>query len=458
MATHIEDFATLLRELKERSGRSYGQLAMRLHVSTSTLHRYCNGAAVPTDYAPVERLARLCGATPEELVTLHRRWLLADAARREPDRSVKAAADAVQVAEPEEGAAARAQAKVQEEAQLRPPAVPEAGETPEPPAAIQPVETVEAGASRRSRRPALVLGAVAAVAALPIALHSGGDGSARNAGATSPLALHGAPGAQGAKGASGAAAPTGPAVGTTTTATPPSQSASGGSGSPSAVGGSQGASATGGGGGDGQPLISVNVLANNWDMQCGQWFLTQQQPGKVPQPPSLDQTDAWASAFGGIPGGHLRLQLTVQSTTGQPVVLHALYVHVISSKSAPKGNAFTPGSGCGGGLDPASFAVNLDQPVPRTTPVAGYVGNGVTTRVTNFPYQVSTGDPQVLDVDASTAAQDVSWYLELSWSSGDRQGQLPITFQGRPFRTVGLQGDPAYFYDGTAWSHTSIEN
>ncbi|MGJ5759683.1 helix-turn-helix domain-containing protein [Streptomyces galbus] len=76
-----EAFARLLRELKDRSGLSYGALAKRMHMSTSTLHRYCNGTAVPVDYAPVERLARVCRATPEELVELHRRWILADAAR-----------------------------------------------------------------------------------------------------------------------------------------------------------------------------------------------------------------------------------------------------------------------------------------------------------------------------------------------------------------------------------------
>ncbi|MEK8170907.1 helix-turn-helix transcriptional regulator [Streptomyces sp. M19] len=42
-----EAFAELLRGLKERSGLSYGSLAKRLHMSTSTLHRYCNGSAVP---------------------------------------------------------------------------------------------------------------------------------------------------------------------------------------------------------------------------------------------------------------------------------------------------------------------------------------------------------------------------------------------------------------------------
>ncbi len=82
MSTHIEEFAERLRLLKERSGRSYGTLAARLHVSTSTLHRYCNGAAVPAEYAPVERFARQCGAGAAELVALHQLWILADAARR----------------------------------------------------------------------------------------------------------------------------------------------------------------------------------------------------------------------------------------------------------------------------------------------------------------------------------------------------------------------------------------
>ncbi|HEY8979036.1 MAG TPA: helix-turn-helix transcriptional regulator, partial [Streptomyces sp.] len=78
----MEEFAARLRDLKDRSGLSYGALAKRLHMSTSTLHRYCNGTAVPTEYAPVERLARACKATPEELVDLHRQWILADTARR----------------------------------------------------------------------------------------------------------------------------------------------------------------------------------------------------------------------------------------------------------------------------------------------------------------------------------------------------------------------------------------
>ncbi len=100
-----EEFAEYLRGLKERSGHSYGTLARRLHTSTSTLHRYCNGTAVPARYAPAERLARLCGASPEELLELHRRWLRADMMRGRtgPERPVPPP-EATSEVEPEAGA------------------------------------------------------------------------------------------------------------------------------------------------------------------------------------------------------------------------------------------------------------------------------------------------------------------------------------------------------------------
>ncbi|WP_157868870.1 helix-turn-helix domain-containing protein, partial [Streptomyces atriruber] len=80
----VAEFAALLRAQKERTDRSYGSLARRLGMNTSTLHRYCAGDAVPLDFAPVERFAALCGATPEQRLELHRRWLLALEARRRP--------------------------------------------------------------------------------------------------------------------------------------------------------------------------------------------------------------------------------------------------------------------------------------------------------------------------------------------------------------------------------------
>ncbi|MEU3556252.1 helix-turn-helix domain-containing protein [Streptomyces fragilis] len=78
----VEEFAALLRGLKARTDRSYGALARRLGMNTSTLHRYCAGDTVPLDFASVERFAALCGATAAERVELHRCWILAVAARQ----------------------------------------------------------------------------------------------------------------------------------------------------------------------------------------------------------------------------------------------------------------------------------------------------------------------------------------------------------------------------------------
>ena len=79
--TEVGSLAALLQELKDRTPFSYSALAKRLGVSPSTLHRYCRGTTVPADYAPIERFARLCKATPAELAEVHRRWARAYAHR-----------------------------------------------------------------------------------------------------------------------------------------------------------------------------------------------------------------------------------------------------------------------------------------------------------------------------------------------------------------------------------------
>ncbi|MEU9323063.1 helix-turn-helix transcriptional regulator [Streptomyces canus] len=96
----VQEFAALLRRLKERTDRSYGSLARRLNMNTSTLHRYCAGDAVPVDFAPAERFAALCGASAEERMDLHRLWLSAVAARQRPRAGEAAGAPGQEVAAP----------------------------------------------------------------------------------------------------------------------------------------------------------------------------------------------------------------------------------------------------------------------------------------------------------------------------------------------------------------------
>jgi hypothetical protein len=78
----VQQFAAFLRMLKNRSDRSYEALANRTGTSGSSLHRYCTGAKIPSDFGAVQRFAKECGATQQELHELHRLWALADATRR----------------------------------------------------------------------------------------------------------------------------------------------------------------------------------------------------------------------------------------------------------------------------------------------------------------------------------------------------------------------------------------
>lgn len=99
----VQQFAAFMRMLKNRSDRSYEALANRIGISGSSLHRYCAGAKIPSDYGSVQRFAKECGATQQELHELHRLWALADATRRTPDPATTTEPASAQApAEPEE--------------------------------------------------------------------------------------------------------------------------------------------------------------------------------------------------------------------------------------------------------------------------------------------------------------------------------------------------------------------
>ncbi|MER8046043.1 helix-turn-helix transcriptional regulator [Streptomyces sp. NPDC094032] len=352
-----DGFAELMRGLKERSKLSYGALAKRLHVSTSTLHRYCNGDAVPTDFAPVERLGRLCGATRDELVELHRAWIVADEARRRGKGETESAPDGDDVVGDE--------------------AADEASEGPAPVASPGP----------RSRKRLLVLLAAVAVVglALPAAYVVGRAGDSRD-------------------GAAGKGADDGPPA----------------------------------------PL-SVGISSYNWAEPCGQYYVLDQQPGHVPPPPAPQDTRGWARALGGIDGGHMQLQLTVTGRTQAPVVITGLHVRVAERGRPLDGPVYSMGDGCGSGVTPQTFDVDLDAPRPYLKPVAGQDGDRVVP-AKNFPYKVSTGDPQVLNLDVHTEAHVASWYLELAWSSGDLRGTVRVDDGGQLFRTSAIEGRPVFGY------------
>ncbi|WP_244258169.1 helix-turn-helix transcriptional regulator [Streptomyces sp. Tu 2975] len=467
MATtpETEQLATVLRQLKDRSGLSYGVLATKLHVSTSTLHRYCNGDAVPAEFASVDRLARLCGAQREELVDLHRRWIVADEARRrgragaEPATSAAAPVTPVTpvtpVAADEEAGAGTdvtgggAKAGVTAEAAGSPAISAPAADEPAPPPATG--HTDEGGPRPRAlggtrRKALLVAVAAAAVVALavPVAVVASNAGDSGDSGDTGTTADGPAGSVEAPQTAASRSASASVSGSPSTSASPsgsPDTSASRAGATPSAEASRDGKAPAGAGG---VPL-RVGVSSYNWASPCGQHYLLDGKSGSVPPPPAPQDYRNWARALGGVDAGRMQLQLTATGRTEDSVVINAVHVRTVARNAALAWNAYSMGEGCGSGVTPQTFDVDLDAGRPVVKPVAGTDGD-LTVPAKDFPYKVASNDPQVLNFDVHTEGHDVSWYLEVVWSSGDRSGTVRIDDGGRPFRTSAAEGRPMHDY------------
>ncbi|MFJ8504223.1 helix-turn-helix domain-containing protein [Streptomyces avermitilis] len=433
----VEAFAALLRRLKDRTDRSYGSLARRLNMNTSTLHRYCAGEAVPQDFAPVERLAVFCQATPEERLELHRLWLLAVTARQRvrtagsAQAAVPAPASDAPAPAPDAGGAL-----VEESSSAEQP-----GDDPDPD------EPARSPAPRPWFRRRRVL-ASAAVACALLATVSSMSALSKNRSSEAD--------------ASRSAGPRTTASGTphrsakpSATASPSRSSASPGSRqkapAPSATGSDPTSAAKPA---TGLPLTwSTDSLV--WDKGCGHDYVIDKPPAQVPPPPVEQDAGAWAATQGAVHGRHTMVQISVQGRSSTAVVLESLRVRIVSRGNPAAGSAYAMGQGCGGDLTPRRFTVNLDANRPITRPKDG-ADIDHTIPAVHFPYRVSAEDPEVLLVDATTQTYDARWYLELNWSSQGRTGTIRIDDHGRPFHTTSIKGMPRYWYGtndagGRAW-------
>ncbi|WP_333774193.1 helix-turn-helix domain-containing protein [Streptomyces sp. IBSBF 3136] len=464
----VEQFAALLRRLKDRTDRSYGSLARRLNMNTSTLHRYCAGDAVPQDYAPVERMAAFCGASPEERLELHRLWLLALTTRQRPKGEEAAEPTAAEGAlkptgdERASGPAGRTAGRAGSGVgggadgiggdggctSGSPPRL-DAGA----PDAALPASDAPGPGSREStatwdpvrstgrpwyRRRGTVVGTATATVML-VTLGSMSALSADRSHGTSAKA----PGQSRTTGAGTSRHPSATAAG-------PSRSRSSASASPSAGARASGSPESKGGPSaetknDAPMPLAWTADSQIWDGGCGHDYVIGKDPAQVPPPPVQQDAGVWAATQQAVPGQQTMVQISVQGKSSTSVVLTALRVRVVSRGTPVTGTAYAMGQGCGSDLPPRNFSVNLDVDRPIAHPGPGN-DSGTLVPAVQFPYRVSAEDPEVLQLTATTDAYDCNWYLELDWSSQGRTGTVRIDDHGRPFRTSSIKGLPRYWY------------
>ncbi|WSN37319.1 helix-turn-helix transcriptional regulator [Streptomyces sp. NBC_01334] len=442
MHDDVVEFALLLMRWKKRTDRSYAALARRLGMTSSTLHRYCTGEAVPLDFAGIERFAALCGASPEERAQLHRRWLLAVAARQRPRLS-----DARRAPAPDgtTGTAAAA-------ASPSPGSPPDEEPEPMPPSLPRPGPASPGGPGPRPGRPrrrpvramalaaslAVALAGLTASAAGPPSGGGGSSASARTAPEPSAWATQSGNGPRKSRASAGAVPPSASAP----TATPqPSASATRSGNGPQENRTDAGTA----------PLPApLTWTANSqvWgELECDHDYVIDKPPQQVPPPPNPADAAPWAASQGAVHGRDTNVRITVQGRGSAAVVLEAMHVSVVS-RTVPadrRGIAYSTADGCGATLQPRYFSVNLDahRPLPRAVP-AGRPDSP--SFAVDFPYRVSLQEPEVLLVSAGTESCTCDWYLDLDWSSQGRRGTLRIDDHGRPFRTTSIEGLPHYWY------------
>ncbi|MET9830297.1 helix-turn-helix transcriptional regulator [Streptomyces sp. NPDC006385] len=428
----VREFASSLRRLKDRTDRSYGQLARRLDMNTSTLHRYCAGDAVPLDFAPVERFAALCRATPEERLELHRLWIRAVAARR---RARTATPGTATPGTATSGTTPSAVAP-------SPSVVPATAD--DSPAAEEPAH----GAPPRRpwyRRRRLLVAAAAATALLATL------GSLSALPDDRPRARGSVQGADPSR-TTEAGTPRPTATGSPSPSpTPPSPSAGPSkkpSAQPTATGDSPSKDT-----GEKQPVTGVPLTwsadSHVWQAGCGHDYVIAKPPQQVPPPPVPQYAGTWAATQNAVHGGQTMVKITVQGRSSTAVVLEALRVRVVGRSAPFEGTSYAMDHGCGGALTPRYFDVDLDKDRPIARPTDGN-DTGTPIPAMRLPYRVSAEDPEVLLVTAQTKTCDCSWYLELDWSSQGRTGTARIDDHGRPFRTTSIQELPRYMYDTSA--------
>ncbi|MFI7285774.1 helix-turn-helix domain-containing protein [Streptomyces anulatus] len=468
--------AERLSALRERSGRTYASLARRIGVSGSTLHRYCTGRTVPAEFAPVERLARLCGAPAGEREALHRLWILADRERLDRQGAAEGKAEPPEVV-PVDGSAGETASPWRRAALPRPTgagpsggtvsgpppsATPEpsghAGPRPGPASVAGEVPTIGSGTprgpvfrSRRARRYGQGLGVLAA-AVLVLAV-------------VAPLGGTALPGPD--RRPSVAQRPGGPP------ANSPEPSASG-SPRPGKAQGTPSGTPRGTPSGGTRPTVPPGVGPREetlprpsgvspdpkagrvpftwttddhvWKNGCDHSYLVDRTPAAVPPPPVEADAESWAGALGAVHAGEAGVRITLQGRDERAVVLETLRIRVVERRSPAEGRVYRMSSGCGGALTPRMFDVDLDVPRPVARSVAGN-DSGDPIGAVAFPYSVSVTDPEVLLITGRTVGCDCDWFAELTWSGGGRSGTVRVDDGGRPFRTSGVRGLPVLDYD-----------
>jgi hypothetical protein len=174
---------------------------------------------------------------------------------------------------------------------------------------------------------------------------------------------------------------------------------------------------------------------------------------------SIDETtreqiyDEWVARHSGIPANVTHVTITIQAKSDAAILITGLKFQVIR-KAPVAGTHLIPVGECGGGQDVRKFAVNLDErdPVPR--PLGDTTASGTaqdnSDYVTDFPYKVSSTDPEYIELVVYTLENDCTWTATIEWIADGKAGSTEVKNGDAPFRLSSSKNSVAWVYNITA--------
>ncbi|TBO59531.1 hypothetical protein EYS09_11630 [Streptomyces kasugaensis] len=134
---------------------------------------------------------------------------------------------------------------------------------------------------------------------------------------------------------------------------------------------------------------------------------------------------------------------TLQAGTDQAIVVTGAKVSVLSSGSLP-GQGTVIHDECGGGVDERAFDLDFSQNPVTVKPQIQHTANSAKTG-RDFPFKVSSGDPEQFVFHVAKLRRDVRFAITLSWVSDGEPGTTRLDNGGRGYHVMGNpQGLPSY--------------
>lgn len=130
------------------------------------------------------------------------------------------------------------------------------------------------------------------------------------------------------------------------------------------------------------------------------------------------------------------LHTTLQGESGQAIVVTGAEVTVLSSEPLPATGSVIADE-CGGGVDERVFDVDFSQSPVAVEPQIRRTANG-TTVGRDFPFKVSSGDPEQFTFDLQNIDRDVRFAITLKWVSNGEPGSTRLDNGGRGYRVMGM--------------------